>query len=97
MLKRAPSPDQLAAVRRLKAWTRARFMLDQDSAVFVAEVACGLPGCPPLETVVAFWTAPDRRHEFKLFKPVTEAREDDLPPAWMKNAIIDDGLGQACC
>ena len=22
----------------------------------VAEVACAVPGCPPLETVVAFWT-----------------------------------------
>ena len=51
-----------------RAWTRARFALPEDAVILVSEIACGLPGCPPLETVVAFWTD-DRRHRFKLFKP----------------------------
>jgi hypothetical protein len=97
MLKRAPSADHLAAVRQIKRWTRKRFMLDDDIVVFVAEVACGLPGCPPLETIVTFWTTPDQRHEFKLFKCAIEVVEDDLPPRWMKNAIINDGTGLRCC
>ena len=94
---RARSADHLAAVRRLKGWTRARFGLGDDTVVFVAEIACGLPGCPPLETVVTFWTAPDRRHAFKLFKTVEEVVEDDLPPYWMKNAILSDDDEMACC
>lgn len=97
MLKRAPNAEHAAAARRLKAWTRRRFALSDGIVVFVAEVACGLPGCPPLETVVTFWTTPDRRHAFKVFKRVTDVVEDDLPPSWMKNAIVDDGTSLACC
>ena len=86
------------AVDRVKGWTRERFELPPDAAILVAEVACTLPGCPPLETVVAFWTGNDRRHQFKLFKPVAEVLPDDLPPSWMKNALVAiAGVGDECC
>ncbi len=91
------SDEHLEAVRRIKGWTRARFRLGEDDAVAVAEIACGLPGCPPLETVVTFWTAPDRRHAFKVFKRVVEVVEDDLPPAFMKTAILSGGIDADCC
>ena len=98
MLKSASvKPEQLTAVRQVKAWTRERFGLDDDATIMVAEIACGLPGCPPLETIVTFWTAPDRRHQFKVFKRVVEVCDDDLPPSFMKNAIISDGDDIACC
>src|SRR5215470_8929595 len=73
------SPAHAEALERVRAWTRERFKLADDVPVLVAEIACGLPGCPPLETVVAFWTAGDRRHQFKVFKPVEEVSRDDLP------------------
>ncbi|MBZ7926358.1 hypothetical protein AB4Z34_13905 [Ensifer sp. 2YAB10] len=92
----AARSEALAATRRVKAWTRERFSLDEDVVVVVSEVACGLPGCPPLETIVAFWTAPDRRHQFKAFKRVADVTEDDLPPYWMKDAILSDG-DMSCC
>ena len=88
--------EALVAIRRVKAFTRERFSLDEEVAVMVSEIACGLPGCPPLETVVAFWTAPDRRHQFKVFKRVADVLEDDLPPYWMKDAIVSDG-DTSCC
>jgi hypothetical protein len=92
------SPEQVAALERVREWTRARFALPEDSAVMVAEMACGLPGCPPLETVVAFWTDTDRRHQFKVFKRVEEIVADDLPPAFMKDALmVDEETGFACC
>ncbi|HWF97139.1 MAG TPA: hypothetical protein VG291_19490, partial [Xanthobacteraceae bacterium] len=66
--------------------------------VMVAEVTCAVPGCPPLETVVAFWTGTDIRHHFKVFKPLTEVVADDLPPAWLKNALAEiEGGGCECC
>jgi len=83
------------ALGRLRAWTRARFALADDTTVMATELQCGLPGCPPLETHVAFWTERGRHH-FKVFKPAAEVIEDDLPPAFMKNALVadeDDG----CC
>jgi nitrate reductase delta subunit len=85
-------------LERVKEWTRERFKLAGEVPLLVAEIACGLPGCPPLETVVAFWTENDRRHHFKLFKPVTEVVPDDLPPSWMKNAlVVVEGFGCECC
>jgi hypothetical protein len=92
------SPEQLQALDRVAAWTRARFHLPEDATVLVSEIACALPGCPPLETVVAFWTASDQRHHFKLFKPVIEVVEDELPPAWLKNALLaTEMFGCECC
>jgi hypothetical protein len=91
-------PKHGVAAERVRAWTRARFNLPEDAAIMVAEVACAVPGCPPLETVVAFWTTNDRRHHFKVFKPVDEVAEDDLPPAWLKDALADvEGIGCECC
>ena len=91
-------PEHTAALEQVRAWTRARFSLAEDAAVLVAQVTCSLPGCPPLETVVAFWTDTDKRHQFKLFKPVAEVVEDDLPPAFMKTALIaDEESGFECC
>jgi len=91
-------PDHLQAIDRVKEWTRARFKLAEDVPILVSEVACGLPGCPPLETVIAFWTQTDTRHHFKVFKRLEELVADDLPPTWMKDALIAlDGDGLECC
>jgi hypothetical protein len=90
------SPAHAAALDRVRAWTRERFKLADALPVMVAEVACGLPGCPPLETVVAFWTEDDRRHQFKLFKPVAEVVQDDLPFAWLKDSLVSTGEDDCC-
>ncbi len=85
------------AIARVREWTRARFALGDDVTVMVAELACTVPGCPPRETVVAFWTAPDRRHHFKIFKPAAEIVSDDLPPAWLKDALVVAQGDCDCC
>ncbi|WP_253958479.1 hypothetical protein [Rhizobium sp. WYJ-E13] len=98
MLKTASrNAGKIDAVRQIKDWTRERFSLNEDIPVMVAEVTCGLPGCPPIETIVTFWTAPETRHAFKAFKPAIEVTADDLPPPWMKNAIISDSSDLSCC
>jgi hypothetical protein len=95
---RKTRPEHIAALDRVREWTRERFRLADDAAIMVTEATCALPGCPPLETVVAFWTGNDTRHHFKLFKPATEVVADDLPPTWMKNAlIVVEGFGCECC
>jgi nitrate reductase delta subunit len=92
------SPEHGAALDRVREWTRARFKLPDDAAILVAEVACLLPGCPPLETAIAFWTEGDRRHHFKVFKPVSEVVCDDLPPSWMREALAaPEGFEGDCC
>jgi hypothetical protein len=92
-----PSPGHGAAVDRVRDWTRMRFALADDETVMVSEVACSVPGCPPIETHLVFWTAAGRHH-FKIFKPLADVVEDDLPPAFMKNALIAlEGIDCDCC
>jgi hypothetical protein len=90
------SPAHARALDRVRIWTRERFKLGDDVPIVVAEIACGLPGCPPLETVVAFWTADDRRHQFKLFKPVQEVARDDLPFAWLMDSLAASEICDCC-
>ena len=97
-----PSADQTAALGRIEAWTRARFGLSSDEVVLVGELACALPGCPPLETVIAFWTldlnGATLRHQLKVFKPALQVVPEDLPPYWMKPALaVPSDYGFDCC
>jgi hypothetical protein len=86
-----------AALDRVRGWARARFALTDDDTVMVAEVACSVPGCPPIETHLVFWTAAGRHHT-KIFKPLADVVEDDLPPAFMKNALVVlDDAELDCC
>ncbi len=85
------------ATDRVRAWTQVRFTLTDDETVMVSEIACTVPGCPPIETHVVFWTALGRHH-FKVFKPLAAVVEDDLPPAFMKNGLIwAEGIECSCC
>jgi hypothetical protein len=85
------------ALDRIRAWTRARFALPGEQTVMVSELACAVPGCPPIETHVVFWSDLGRHH-FKIFKPLAEVAEDDLPPAFMKTALVAlEGVDCDCC
>ena len=92
------SPEYREALARVRDWTRERFTLPEDATIFVTEIACGLPGCPPLETVVAFWTEDAKRYQFKIFRPVREVTSNDLPLAWLKDSLlVPEGIGCDCC
>jgi hypothetical protein len=89
--------DHGPALDRLRDWTRARFSLADDETVMATQMACTVPGCPPIETHIVFWTVLGRHH-FKVFKPVAEVTEDDLPPAFMKDALVAlEGSDCDCC
>jgi hypothetical protein len=90
-------PEHQDALSRVREWTRARFTLAADAAILVSEVACRVPGCPPVETIVVFWIG-ETRHHFKFFKPARHIVFDDFPPAWLRNALaVPDGFACGCC
>jgi hypothetical protein len=94
-LKKGRAYDE--ALVRVREWTRERFTLPAEAAILVSEIACGLPGCPPLETVVVFWIG-ETRHHLKFFKPLREVDLDDFPPAWLRQALaVPDGFECDCC
>jgi hypothetical protein len=91
------SPGNSAAIDRVRDWTRTRFALTDDETVMVSQIACAVPGCPPIETHIVFWTTAGRHH-YTVFKPLADVVEDDLPPAFMKNALIAlEGADCDCC
>jgi hypothetical protein len=86
------------AVQQLKDRTRERFGLGPDETIVVVEMAGTLPGFPPRETAVAFWTADGTRHHYKVFKPVSEVAAGDIPPAWLKASLaLAEGAECECC
>jgi hypothetical protein len=91
-------PRHADAVERVQRWTREQFGLSQNTTVMVTELVCTRPGCPPLETLVAFWLDDDQRRHFKVFKATVEVVPGDLPPGWLKDVLYaerDDELD--CC
>jgi len=50
-----------------------------------------------VETVIAFWSG-ERRHHFKVFKPVLEVVPGDVPPRWYMGALaVPDDFQCECC
>ncbi len=92
------SPAHREALRRVKDLVREHFRLTEAETILVTELACQVPGCPPLETILAFWGEDGRRRHYKVFKPVEQVFEDDLPPWWMKDALVQEEIfGCPCC
>jgi len=94
----APSQSRLDAATRVKRWTRERFALGSDATILVSELESALPGFPPLSTVVAFWTAERKHYHFRVFKPLQAVAEEDVPPAWYREALaVSEGVQCDCC
>lgn len=91
-------PSRIDAVQRLKDWTRERFALAEADTVLVTEGRTALPGFPECETLVTFWTEGGSPHHFRVFKPLEAVSPEDLPPAWMREALGGTpGVSCACC
>lgn len=91
----AARPANLAELERVEALVRARLGIDSADLVFVSEEQPRRPGYPARETVVLFWAA-GTRHRLRVFRPVAEVGAEDLPPAWLRPALVDDGEGDCC-
>ncbi|MEW9585313.1 hypothetical protein [Paraburkholderia sp. DGU8] len=99
MLSNFGKPDPLSQSHadRIREAVRANFELGTDIVIMVSEVECQAPGCPPLETVVAFWTG-EGRHRFKVFKPMSAFDDDDLPWKWLRRSLmVPEDYVDGCC
>jgi hypothetical protein len=91
------SRDRADAAARVKRWVRSRFTLGAESTVLVTELESGQPGFPPLTTVVAFWSAERKHYHFRVFKPLEQVVEDDIPPTWYREALaVTAGVDCGC-
>jgi hypothetical protein len=99
-LRRAKqSPEHGRAVERVQLGTRDRFRLPEDAPVLVSQLTCTNGSCPPLQTVVAFWTETGERHHFKVLKPIEALVAGDIPSEWLDDMLFTAGGSGAagCC
>ena len=87
--------DTLDDISRVEALVRERFGIDAADLVLVSQDRGFKPGFPPLETNVIFWKG-DIRYKFKIFSPIAEVTDKDLPVAWLLPALVDTGEGECC-
>ena len=94
----APAKNRSEAASQVKRWTRERFQLGGDATILVSELESATPGFPKLHTVIAFWTAERKHYHFRVFKPLEEVGEADIPPAWYREALaVTPGIDCSCC
>lgn len=91
------APGRGAEAARVAGLVRERFALGPEAVVMASELACRVPGCPPVETAVLIWDDGGVRHRLKVFRPIAEVGEDDLPPRWYLPALVDEGEGDCGC
>lgn len=94
--RRKAGRDTLAHLDRIEAWVRDRFGVPDDQIVLVSEEEGRVPGFPPRLTTVLFWMGRDDRYRFRVFKPAAEVERSDLPLAWLRPALVDDGDADCC-
>ena len=89
------APEEAADLQRIEALVRARYGLGEGDLVLVSSEAPRDPGFPPRATMVLFWAGP-MRHRLRLFLAPGDVAAADLPPGWLRSALIDDGEGDCC-
>lgn len=76
--ERGDEEARRAGIRRVRAWTEQRLGREADGAtVFVAELACAEPGCPPRETVIVISYA-GRRTQHRVHAPAADVTEEQV-------------------
>ncbi len=87
--------NTLDDISRVEDLVRALFKFDRTNLVLVSQDAGHKPGFPPIETNVIFWKN-DKRYRLKVFSPVADVTDKDLPVAWLLPALEDTGEGECC-
>ena len=64
--------------------------------MLVTEEPSRVPGVAGPMTTILFWSGGGERHRIRVFKPVREIGERDLPENWLRGALLDEGEGDCC-
>jgi len=90
-----PGKDTLADISRVEALVRERFRIPEAEIILVSQDPGMKPGFPPLETNIIFWKN-ENRYRLKIFSPVSNVMNNDLPVGWLLPALEDTGEGGCC-
>ncbi|MBB3399344.1 MULTISPECIES: hypothetical protein [unclassified Rhizobium] len=85
------TPAIVGAARAIKQWSRDAFRLGDADAVFVNELACSVPGCPPKETVIVIMSAGRSTRQISVHKAMVDVTEQDIAEActpWLSRSAV---------
>jgi hypothetical protein len=66
-------PEQ---VKQIKNWVYCILEVDSSIPIYISQLTCKEPGCPPIETVIAVMSTPVQ--QYKIHKAVNEIDEIDI-------------------
>ena len=72
-----PKPDP-NKVTSIKKWVGSLLKLDSMTTVFVTQLECAEPDCPPVETVIALIKAGEKTRQKKTHKCINDIEKDDI-------------------
>ncbi len=90
-----PEKDTLEDLSRIEVLIRERFRIPESEIVLVSQDPGTKPGFPPQETNVIFWKN-EKRYRLKIFTPVADVMDNDLPISWLLPSLEDNGEGDCC-
>ncbi|NRA45596.1 MAG: hypothetical protein HRU09_11630 [Oligoflexales bacterium] len=70
-----PSAKNITAI---KNQVSSLLELDEQTTVFVTQLECKEPGCPPIETVIALIKAGEKTQQKKIHKAINEVTKGDI-------------------
>ena len=72
-----PKPDP-KKITSIKSWVASCLKLDESTTVFVTQLECKEPDCPPVETVIALIKAGQDTIQKKTHKSINEIEKEDV-------------------
>ena len=90
-----PEKGTLDDISRVEGLVRERFAIGAADIILVSQDRGTKPGFPPIETNVVFWKS-DKRYRLKIFSPIAQVMDSDLPVRWLLPALEDTGEGECC-
>jgi len=90
-----PGNDILEDITRVESLVRERFRVEESEIVLVSEDPGTKPGYPPHETNMIFWKG-GKRYRLKIFSPVSNILDADLPIHWLLPSLEDNGDADCC-
>lgn len=90
-----PEKDTLGDLSRVETLVRERFGIPESEIILVSQDPGIRPGFPPAETNVIFWKN-RTRYRLKIFAPVADVMNNDLPVNWLLPSLVDNGDTDCC-
>ena len=70
-----PQPGKIA---KIKEWITDCLKLDGTATIFVTQLECREPDCPPVETVIAIIKSQQKTLQKKTHRSINEINRDDV-------------------